>query len=115
MKRIKRPCDECPWRVDAQSGRFTPERWGVLRASSLDEDTGFGPDYGNALFACHKSPEGGERACAGWLAVEGSSHPNVRLAVLTGDIPICSLEPGEDWPDLYPSFAEASAHDLEGS
>lgn len=111
MKRVKRPCDECPYRVDAEPGRFAFERWEALRSSSADE-RGFGPEFGGVLFACHKTPEGGERACAGWLAVEGANHPLVRLQVLTGSIPACSLSPGEDWPDLHPDFHTARRHDL---
>lgn len=114
MKRVKRPCDECPWRVDAEPGRFAPERWAALAASSADE-RGFGPEYGNPLFACHKTPEGEERACAGWLAREGANHPTVRLAVLLGDVPACALDPGEGWPDLHPDFQTTRAHDMEES
>lgn len=112
MKRVKRPCDACPWRTDAEPGRFPPERWEALRSSSADEQ-GFGPDFEGALFACHKTPQAGERACAGWLAVEGANHPRVRLAVMTGALPVCALTPGEDWPDLHESFTETRLHDLD--
>lgn len=112
MKHIKRPCDECPWRADARQGRFTPERWDALAESSPDAKTGFGPEYGAPLFACHKTPDGAERACAGWLAVEGHAHPAVRLAVVTGGLPVCALTPGQDWPELHPSFAATARHDL---
>lgn len=111
MKRVKRPCDECPWRVDAEPGRFAPERWTALASSSADE-RGFGPDFTGVLFACHKTPDGLERACAGWLAVEGAQHPRVRLDVLTGALPVCALSPGEDWPELHPDFITTRAHDL---
>jgi len=111
VKRVKRPCDECPWRKDAEPGRFDEERWDALTCSSAD-DRGFGPSFDGVLFACHKTPEGGERACAGWLAMEGAQHPVVRLAVLTGSIPISALTPGSDWPDLHPDFHTTRAHDL---
>lgn len=111
MKRIKRPCDECPWRADCEPGRFEAERWTALAASSADE-RGMGPEFGAPLFACHKTPEQGERACAGWLAVEGINHPSVRLSVAMGTLPVCSLEPGDDWPDLHGSFVETMRHDL---
>lgn len=111
MKRVKRPCSECPWRRDAEPGRFDPERWDSLRASSADAQ-GFGPGFDAPLFACHKTPEGEERACAGWLAVEGANHPVVRLDVLTGNIPSCALRPGEGWPELHETLIEAMAHDM---
>lgn len=110
MKHVKRPCDECPWRKDAKQGRFEQERWAALAASSADE-RGFGPEFDAPLFACHKSPEGGERACAGWLAVEGANHPRVRLAVGFESLPPRALEPGEDWPELHESFVATRAHD----
>lgn len=111
MKRVKRPCDECPFRADAQAGRFTPERWGVLVEAGADE-RGMGPEFGAPLFACHKTPEGGERACAGWLAAEGANHPRVRLDVMMGAMPMEACSPGADWPDLFATVREAAAHDL---
>lgn len=114
MKRVKRPCSACPWRKDCEPERFDPERWASLTASSIDPETGFGPEFGGPLFACHKTPEGGERACAGWLAVEGINHPTVRLGLLTGAVPVCSIEPGEGWPELHDSFAETMTHDMNG-
>lgn len=121
MKRVKRPCDECPWRKDCEPGRFAPERWAALADSSSDE-RGMGPSFATCsttgapqpppLFACHKAPEGGERACAGWLAVEGANHPQVRLKVMTGGLDVCALTPGEGWPDLHPDFHTARRHDL---
>lgn len=113
MRHVKRPCDECPWRKGAEPERFSPERWAALAASSPDR-RGMGPEFGSPLFACHKSPEEAERACAGWLAQEGVAHPVVRMAVLTGDLPSCSLTPGEDWPELHATFYETMEHDLLG-
>lgn len=58
------------------------------------------------MFACHKSPEGREEACAGWLAAVGYHHLGVRLAVVTGRLSPETLEPGPDWPDLHQSYEE---------
>lgn len=111
MKRVRRPCDACPWRKDAQPGRFDVERWESLQASS---PAPYGPEFGSPLFACHKTPEDGERACAGWLASVGHTHPAVRFAIMLGDMPEAALEPGEDWPDLHETFRETALHDLDG-
>lgn len=113
MDRVKRPCAECPFRADAKPGRFAPERWDVLTQAGANE-RGYGPEYDAPLFACHRTPEGGERACAGWLATEGANHPRVRLAVLCDQIPAAALTPGADWPDLHPTVRTAAAHDLHG-
>jgi len=112
LSRVHRPCDECPWRKDCKPGRFAPERWEALRSTSIDPETHFGPEFGGPLFACHKTPEGGERTCAGWLAVEGINHPSIRFAALQGQVSACALEPGDGWPELHESFAEASSHDM---
>ncbi len=51
-------------------------------AATCPDERGMGPDFSASLFACHKSREGKEIACAGWLAMVGHRHPQVRLAVL---------------------------------
>ena len=112
MKHVKRPCDECPFRVDADPGRFSPERWAALTASSADE-RGMGPEFGAPLFACHKTPEGGERACAGWLVAEGLNHPGVRMSLMTGSLPPDAVEPKADWPELHATFHDTMHHDMQ--
>lgn len=113
MKHVKRPCAECPWRTDAEPGRFEEERWEALAASSPDE-RGMGPEHDAPLFACHRTPEGGERACAGWLATVGRAHPMVRLSVLTGSLPASALDSKGDWPSLHPDFTTTRRHDEAG-
>lgn len=61
------------------------------------------------LFACHKSAEGREIACAGWLAVEGRNHVGVRLLVAVGRIAAWQLSPVAGWPELFGSFEEMAA------
>lgn len=53
----KRTCPECPWRTDVEVGRFPPERFIALAHTA--------EDMAGMVFACHKSPEGAEFACAG--------------------------------------------------
>ncbi len=61
----KKPCTECPWRTDVAPGRFPPERFATLAASAYD--------MSHVIFACHKSPDGREFACAGFL-MRGAGH-----------------------------------------
>ena len=61
------------------------------------------------LFACHKSPEGREEACAGFLAVEGGGNLAVRLAVAQGRLPAEALTPGTGWPPLFESYEEMAS------
>lgn len=68
----RRPCTNCPWRADAQPGEFTAERYRVLAASAYDRSF--------MIFTCHKSPEGGEVVCAGFLERGAEHNLAVRLA-----------------------------------
>ncbi len=111
LPRVNRPCDECPWRVDARPGRFSEERWTALLETSADPRLG-SADMRAPMFACHKTVEGRDRACAGWLAVEGAGHVGIRLAVFTGRLHAAALSPGADWPALHDNIRTAAAHDL---
>lgn len=64
---------------------------------------------GAPLFACHKSPEGQEWACAGWLATVGYDHLGVRFALITGRLPWEAMSPDADWPGLHSSYEEMAA------
>ena len=107
LRHAGRPCAECPWRRDQPPGRFPASRYVALA------DTSAGPagsaSLGAPMFACHKTAEGREIACAGWLAVEGHGHVGVRIAVVTGWLDPVALRPGADWPELYASYGEMAA------
>lgn len=103
-----RPCSECPWRLDQPAGRFPACRYDALRDTSAGP-RGESAPLGAPLFACHKTAEGREIACAGWLAVEGHRHVGVRLAVATGRLDPATLEPAPDWPPLHGSYAALAA------
>jgi hypothetical protein len=96
------PCANCPWRTDSVAGEFPAERYETLR------DTSGGPGkevpIGGPVFACHKSTEGHDRACAGWLAVEGWGHLGMRLAVIEGRLPYSALHVDDTWPELFGSY-----------
>ena len=101
----KQPCSECPWRKDQPAGRFPPERYESLKATSWTKERGSAP-MGAPMFACHKSREGRDLACAGWLAVEGANHVGVRIALMQDRLDPKALSPGEDWPELYDEYAQ---------
>lgn len=48
----------------------------------------------------------GATRCAGWLAIAGTYHLGIRLAVALGRLPASVLQAGEDWPDLFGSYDE---------
>lgn len=103
----RRPCAECPWRRDTPPGQFPADRYAALASTS-------GAPGAEALldapmFACHKTAEGQEQACAGWLAVVGAYHLGVRLAVATGRLAPETLRPTPGWPPLFESFQQMAA------
>lgn len=107
LGRRKRPCEECPWRRDTPPGQFPAERYEALRNTSGSRGNEVAFDA--PMFGCHKSADGNEIACAGWLAVVGYEHLGVRLALMDHRLPPEAMSPGEDWPDLFDSYAEMAA------
>ncbi len=92
----KVPCDECPWRRDVAVGRFTARRFESLVPTA--------EDMGQVLFACHKSQEGKDAACAGFL-LRGARHNYlVRMAIATGRYDPSTVS--EEGCELYESFTE---------
>ena len=107
VPRRRYPCAECPFRRDTPPGMFPACRYDALRATA--GAPGREAPLGAPMFACHKSAEGGEEACAGWLAVEGYGHLGVRLAVALERLPVSALSPGAGRPELFGSYGEMSA------
>jgi len=101
------PCAECPFRRDTKPGQFPACRYEGLQETSGEPGAEAG--MGAPMFACHKSPEGREEACAGWLAVCGYGHLGVRMAVLTSRLEPGDLRPRDGWPELFASYAEMAA------
>lgn len=114
----KTPCDvteqngACPFRLDAEPGEFTADRFEKLA------DTAGGPGaevpIGGQWFACHKTAEGREIACAGWLAVCGRDHIGVRMAVSAGTIAAEALRPAPDGPALFDSYDDMATQQARG-
>lgn len=107
LPRRRFPCAECPFRRDTRPGQFPACRYEALR-ETVGEPGAEAP-LAAPMFACHKSPEGREEACAGWLAVCGTEHLGVRMAVLTGRLEPGDLRAAEDWPPLFASYGEMAA------
>jgi hypothetical protein len=105
---MPRPCDAtdksgpCPFRVDAEPGEFTHERFEKLA------DTAGGPGAevpaDGPWFACHHTRDGAPVACAGWLAVCGVDHIGVRLSVSAGVIAPEALRRPAGGPELFESY-----------
>lgn len=92
---------------DGRPGQFPACRYEQLENTSGRPGAEAGLDA--PLFACHKTAEGREQACAGWLATVGREHLGVRLAVATGRLPVAALDPGDGWPPLFDTYIEMAA------
>ncbi len=120
---MRRPCSNCPWRVDAPREYWDPAHFELIWRNCQDD--------GMSGMFCHKSPaaavgrakgdttfgrdevpagqEGGLKLlCQGWLRVMGTDSIGVRIALLSGD---CSYEEVGDLegPELFRSFEEMMA------
>lgn len=107
LKPRDRPCVRCPWARTTPPGEFPLERYETLRATvgaPGDEVALCGP-----MFACHKTPEGREQPCAGWLAAVGREHIGVRVAVATGRLDPAALDSKPGWPELFTDYDELVA------
>jgi hypothetical protein len=74
----KKPCDECPWRRDVPTGKFKPQRFRDLAETAYD--------MAGKIFACHKSPEGREFVCAGYLLQASAHNLTLRMARQSFDV-----------------------------
>jgi hypothetical protein len=99
-----RPCAECPWVKATPPGQFPAERFEALRATT--GEAGNEAPFGAGMFACHKSAEGKEMPCAGWLAAVGYESITVRVNIALGAIPVEALSPGANWPELHETYDE---------
>ncbi|MGC0418347.1 DUF6283 family protein [Embleya sp. AB8] len=96
----RRPCARCLWRRDTPTGQFTTERYVQLRSTSPQHGHDE-PGWGAPMFSYHKTPEGREMACAGWIATVADRHLRLRLALAQRRIPHRVLTPGKGWPALF--------------
>jgi hypothetical protein len=103
---MKSTCAECPWLLTSKPGKFPPERY--LELADTCKPGGL-----HGLFACHMTPDGGERACAGMLTVCGMDSNRVRLAMIEGRFdPRTVKATGPLYPN-YRAMAEANGCDPE--
>lgn len=107
LRHAAKPCSDCPWRRDVPAGQFPACRYDALRATAGSRGAEAG--LSAPIFACHKSAEGKDIACAGWLAVVGAEHLGIRMAMVTGRIDAAALMLGEGWPELFSSYEEMAA------
>lgn len=91
----KKVCPTCPWRLDAEVGRFP--------ADAFRDSASTAKDGAMNTFACHESGVEAVQTCAGFLRANSAHNVGVRIAIACG-----SFDPGklvEDVP-LYDSYRD---------
>jgi len=106
--RLRRPCQNCPWRKDAPAGHWHPDHFRDIWKGCQDD--------GFHIMLCHKAtalPAHMEKpVCQGWVRVLGFQAIGVRIAAMTGQITRAEVDDHEG-PSLYASFEEMlRANDL---
>ena len=98
---MRRPCSNCPWRVDAPREHWDPQHFVEIYRNCQDD--------GMHVMLCHKAialPEEDRDSlpCQGWLRVMGFSAIGARLACMNGTATVEEVE-DRDGPELFPTFA----------
>lgn len=97
------PCNNCPWRKDAEPAYWHPDHFTSIWDSCQDDGVG--------QMLCHKAtklpPEQQSKLlCRGWLIVLGTDAIGVRLALMRKTITSADLDPASGCPPLYETFAD---------
>jgi Family of unknown function (DUF6283) len=99
--KLRRPCENCPWRVDAPRGYWDPTHFKEIWRNCQDD--------GMNVMLCHKSTalpkaDRGDVPCQGWIRVMGFDAIGVRLLAMQGKVTIGEVE-DKAGPKLFPNFA----------
>lgn len=100
--KLRRPCQNCPWRVDAPRGYWDPQHFVDIWKNCQDD--------GLNVMLCHKSnalpkEQRGEVPCQGWIRVMGFDAIGVRILVMRGQATFEEVE-DKGGPELFPTFAK---------
>lgn len=99
--KLRKPCDNCPWRKDAPRFHWDPQHfidiWNRCQGDSLN------------LMLCHKSSElpadAPDLICQGWVRVLGFEAIGVRIAAMRGLVSLAEIA-DRRVPELFKSFVE---------
>lgn len=96
MSRLRIPCANCPWRVDAPRKHWDPTHFVDIWRNCQDD--------GVHVMGCHKSTVQRPRVCQGWVRVMGLDAIGVRLELITGQVTETEIA-HRGGPELFKSFA----------
>lgn len=102
MTKLRRPCNNCPWRVDAPRQYWDPQHFLDIWKNCQDD--------GVNLMMCHKTNDQTEAQrkanqliCQGWARVQGFDAIGVRLALIKGEVTVQEVEDRKG-PKLFKTF-----------
>lgn len=100
MTKLRRPCENCPWRVDAPRQHWDPSHFVEIWKNCQDD--------GLHGMLCHKTRDATDPEaripCQGWVRVMGASAIGVRIMLLRGTVTTAELD-DRDGPELFKTFA----------
>ena len=67
----RKPCGECPWRLDSPVGAFPAEAYRISAKTAYDASL--------EMFSCHVSGTRKVKTCAGFLLANSQNNVGVRL------------------------------------
>lgn len=81
----KRPCAECPWKLENKPGKFSRDRYRALVSTAVDMAV--------SVFGCHMSTDSKTTACAGFLlSLDARHNLSVRMACSRGALDMAEIE-----------------------
>lgn len=98
--RIRRPCNNCPWRLDAPRGHWDTQHFIDIWKNCQDD--------GLNIMLCHKAnalpaEERPSMPCQGWIRVIGFDAIGVRLLVMRNQVTLEEVN-DQDGQTLFPTF-----------
>lgn len=100
----RRPCADCPWRVDAT---------GVFPAEAFRHSAETAYDMSTHAFACHTAGIDRPRWCAGFLLHGADHNLTIRLARMRGDVDDDVSDGGHAMHPSYAAMAIANGVDRD--
>lgn len=101
VTKVRRPCANYPWRVDAPRGHWDPQHFVDIWRNCQDDGTN--------IMLCHKAralpaAQRGAVPCQGWIRIMGFEAIGVRLLVMHGKATLAEIE-DRGGPRLFPTFS----------
>lgn len=105
LRAHKKPCADCPWRTDVETGHFPPERFAALAGTAYD--------MSNRLFQCHDTTDENPVVCAGFLERGADHNLSIRMAYIAGKLERADRSGGHPLYDSFREMAVANGVDAD--